>query len=256
MAIDLLVQPRAAFEHLQALRLRDARAIVIDPQLVTLGGWRDAQAYLAVGPFAGVVQQVAEQLQQILAVPGQQQTGRHVALQQQAFAVDHPQRRQQPGQLCIAIELRAGQGIAGQARAVEFAGQALLDLLQLLAHLRADLEQRLQAFAGSQADKHRQRRLQGMTEVAQGIARTAQAVFGMGQQVVDLIHQRLQLAWDLGVQLRALALLQLSDLLARPLQRAQRAGHGETLQHQDQHQRHQPQAQADLLHAPKTLAYR
>jgi hypothetical protein len=35
--------------------------------------------------------------------------------------------------------------------------------------------------------------------------------------MIDLLHQRLQLAWCLLVQLLALALLQLGDLLARAL---------------------------------------
>jgi hypothetical protein len=81
----------------------------------------------------------------------------------------------------------------------------------------------LECRAGGQAQQHRQRRFQGVAEVAQGIARTLEAVFGVGQQMVDLRHQRLQFHRHLIVELRALALLQLGDLLARGFQRAQGA---------------------------------
>ena len=78
----------------------------------------------------------------------------------------------------------------------------------------------------------------------------------MAKQMVDLPHQRYQLAGHLGIQLRALPLLQLGDLLARPLQRPQRAGNRDALQHQNQDQRHQAHAQADLLQASETFAHR
>ncbi|MNN02297.1 hypothetical protein D3C81_1149530 [compost metagenome] len=95
-----------------------------------------------------------------------------------------------------------------------------------------------------------------MSKVAQGIARAAQAIFGVSQQVVDLCNQRFELAWHLGVELRALALLQLGDLSTHALKRAQRTGNGDALQHQYQDQGDQTQAQADLLHAPELLAHR
>ncbi|MNG88153.1 hypothetical protein D3C79_469770 [compost metagenome] len=256
MPVYLLVQPRTALQYLLPLALGDTGAIIIDPHLVALGIRRDTQPHLAVGPLAGVVQQVAEQLQEVLAVPRQQQPGRHIPGQQQALAMDHAQRPQQPRQLDVAVELRARQRIPRQARTVQLTRQALLNLLQLLAHLRANIRQVLQALAGGQAQQHRQWRLQCMAQVAQGIARAAQAVFGMAQQVVDLPHQRRQFAGHFGIQLRALALLQLGDLLACPLQWPQRAGHGDALQHQHQDQRHQAHAQADLLQAPETFAYR
>ncbi|MCY1434421.1 hypothetical protein D9M71_504810 [compost metagenome] len=170
--------------------------------------------------------------------------------------MDHAQRPQQPRQFDVAVELRARQRIPRQARTVQLTRQALLNLLQLLTHLRANIRQVLQALAGGQAQQHRQWRLQCMAQVAQGIARAAQAVFGMAEQVVDLPHQRRQLAGHFGIQLRALALLQLGDLLAGPLQRPQRAGNGDALQHQHQDQRYQPQPHADLLHAPEAFAYR
>ncbi|MCY1451836.1 hypothetical protein D9M71_687250 [compost metagenome] len=170
MPVDLLVEPRATFEHVQALRLGNPGAIVIDPDLIALGTRRDAQPHLAIGPFASVIQQIAEQFQDIFAVPGQQQPRRHITRQQQAFAMNHPQRRQQSGQLGVAIELRARQRVACQACPIELARQALLDLFELLTHLRTDLGQVLEAVAGRQAEQYRQWRLQCMPQVAQGIA--------------------------------------------------------------------------------------
>ncbi|MNF06017.1 hypothetical protein D3C80_2058790 [compost metagenome] len=71
MPVHLLVQPRATLQHLQPLALRDAWAIVIDPQLEALGIGLNAQAHLAVSPLAGVVQQVAQQLQEVFTIPWQ-----------------------------------------------------------------------------------------------------------------------------------------------------------------------------------------
>ena len=73
--------------------------------------------------------------------------------------------------------------------------------------------------------------------------------------MVDLRHQRLQFHRHLVIELRALALLQLGDLLSGLFQWAQGAAHGDPLQQQNQQQPRQPEAQADLLHAPKTLAH-
>ncbi len=84
--------------------------------------------------------------------------------------MNHAQGPEQPRQFGITIELRTRQRIPCQARTVQLARQAFLNLLQLLAHLRAHLRQTLQAFTGSQAQQHRQRRLQRMAEVTEGIA--------------------------------------------------------------------------------------
>ena len=72
---------------------------------------------------------------------------------------------------------------------------------------------------------------------------------GVCQQVVDLLHQRLQLLGSLVVQLAALALLQLGDLQAHLLQRTQRTTHGQALQQQYQEQRQGAGAQTHPLHA-------
>ena len=169
--------------------------------------------------------------------------------------MDHVQGRQQARQFAVAVEQRAGQGFTGQTRAVEFAVEPLLHLLQLLAQQLGQLWLILELLAGSHAQQYRQRGLQGMAEVTQGVARAFEAVFGMGQQVVDLRHQRLQLHRHLGIQLRALALLQLCNLLARSFQRAQGPAYGDPLQDQDQQQRRQPEDQADLAHQAKTFPH-
>ncbi|MNV56381.1 hypothetical protein D3C71_1486610 [compost metagenome] len=74
--------------------------------------------------------------------------------------------------------------------------------------------------------------------------------------MVDLRHQWLQLHRHLIIELRALALLQLRDLLAGLFQRTQGAAHGNPLQQQNQQQPGQTQAQPELLHAPEAFAYR
>ncbi|MNE96789.1 hypothetical protein D3C80_1950350 [compost metagenome] len=60
-----------------------------------------------------------------------------------------------------------------------------------------------------------------MAEVAQGIARALERVFGMGEQVIDLRYQRLQLCRYPSIELCTRTLLQLGNLLSRSLQRAQ-----------------------------------
>ena len=134
----------------------------------------------------------------------------------------------------FTVKQRARQRITRQARTVEFTVEALLHLLQLLAQQLAQLRMILEGFTGSSAQQHRQGSFQRMPQVAEGVAGALEAVFGVRQQVVDLRHQGLQLKWHLSIELRALALLQLSDLVARGLQRAQGTAHRDPLQNQHQ----------------------
>ncbi|MNF56278.1 hypothetical protein D3C84_377600 [compost metagenome] len=170
--------------------------------------------------------------------------------------MDHVQGGQQPRQFGSAIELCAGQGITGQPRTVEFPVQALLHLLQLCLQNPAQVGMGVEFFARRQAQQHRQRGLQRMAKVAQGIARALETVFGMRQQMVDLCHQRLQLPGHLCVQLRTLALLQLGDLLTSTFQRTQGSPHRDALQQQNHQQPRQPQPQANLAHALEARAHR
>jgi len=126
----------------------------------------------------------------------------------------------------------------------------------LLAQAGAQLRVRGQLLAPGQADQHRQWGLQGVAQVAQGVARALQGVLGVSQQVVDLRHQRLQLLRHLRIQIAAAALLQLHDLLADLLQRAQCAAHGITLSQQHQQQRGAAQPEPDPLHVAEALQYR
>ncbi|MNN78306.1 hypothetical protein D3C81_1948500 [compost metagenome] len=89
MPVGLLVQPRAATEHLIAAVFGDARAVVFNAELERLDRLDNAQPHFGIRPFAGVVQQVAEQLQQVFAIPRQLQTSRCAITQRQMFAVDH-----------------------------------------------------------------------------------------------------------------------------------------------------------------------
>ena len=155
VAAGLLIQTGAAAEHLITLAFRNARAIVLHLNHIPLRGLAQAQLYLGIGPFAGVVQQIAEQLEHVLAIPGQQQARRNAVRQLQMLAVDHPQGRQQPRQLCIRIELRTRQGITCQARTVELAAHALLYLLQLLTQCGLYLGITSKPRIVGQADQHR-----------------------------------------------------------------------------------------------------
>ena len=113
MPVGLLIQTRATAEHLSALLFGNPRAVIFHAQGKAVRPFDHTQAHLGIGPFAGVVEQVAEQFEQILAVPRQLQARRCDVTQGQMLAVNHVQRRQQPRQLGIAIEQRAGQRIPG-----------------------------------------------------------------------------------------------------------------------------------------------
>ncbi len=78
----------------------------------------------------------------------------------------------------------------------------------------------------------------------------------MAEQVVDLLHQRLQFHRRLLVQLLALPLLQLGDLLSGALQRAQRQAHGVALQQQQGEQGEAHQAQTAQPHAGEAVENR
>lgn len=70
MAADLLIQTHATAEHLITAGLRNTWAVIIDQQTKTLRLLRDTQTHCAVGPLASVIQQIAQQLEKILSVPG------------------------------------------------------------------------------------------------------------------------------------------------------------------------------------------
>lgn len=162
--------------------------------------------------------------------------------------MDQAQGVAQRRQLLGAIEMCARRRFADQAGLAQLATEALLDLFQLFAQDLLQLRLARHLLALGEADQHRQRRLQGVTEVAQGVARTLQGLLGVRQQVVDLLHQRLQFLGSLVVQLATLALLQLGDLQAHLLQRTQRTTHGQALQQQYQEQRQGAGAQTHPLH--------
>ncbi len=157
--------------------------------------------------------------------------------------MDHAQGIEQRRQFGRAVEMGAGQHVAGQAGTSQLAADALLDLPELFLQRGVQLRVRGQLLALYQAAQHGQRGFQRMAEVAQRMPRTLQGFLGLRQQVVDLRDQRLQLHGCLAVQLLALALLQLGDLLAGALQWAQGQGHGVALQQQEYQQCHAHQAQ-------------
>src|SRR5690606_26682233 len=91
MAIHLLIQPPAAPKYIRAALRSDARTIVLDDQFITLAYRSDTQQHLVVGPFAGVVQHIAQQLKHVFAIPRQSQLLRRLPLQLEVVAVNHAQ---------------------------------------------------------------------------------------------------------------------------------------------------------------------
>ena len=115
MAADLLVEPGTPLEHRLALVGEDTGAVIVDLQADHALALRDGQADFAIGPLAGVVQQIAEHLQQVLAVPWQAQPRWRAPAHPQVRAVDQAQGVAQRRQLLGAIEMCARQRFADQA---------------------------------------------------------------------------------------------------------------------------------------------
>ncbi|MOA20690.1 hypothetical protein D3C78_1411470 [compost metagenome] len=67
----LLVEACATADDRLTLVFGNARTIVVHRQAVTALAAANAQVDLGFRPFAGVVQEVAQQLQEVLPIPGQ-----------------------------------------------------------------------------------------------------------------------------------------------------------------------------------------
>ncbi|MOA42210.1 hypothetical protein D3C78_1642400 [compost metagenome] len=104
MPMGLLIQPRPSTEHLIATLFGNARAVVFHAEFKALCILGHGQANLGIRPFAGVIQQIAQQFQQVLTIPGQLQAGGCAVTQRQVFAMDHVQGGQQSGEFGIAIK--------------------------------------------------------------------------------------------------------------------------------------------------------
>ena len=253
MTLEAFVQTGATLAHGGATFDGNARAVVVDPQPIAVAIRLDAQANLAARPLAGVVQQIAEQLQHILAFPGQPAARRRLPVQRQVTAVDGRQGGEQRRQFLCAIEAAARLTLAGQPGAAQFAGDPLANLAQLLLQLLAQRRLAGQGLAVQQAGEHRQRRLQGVAEIADGMPRAFQGLVGLRQQVVDLRDQRLQFLRHVGVELGAAALLQLGDLHAGTFQRAQGGANRQALQQPEGQQREAEQSQSAEAHLAETV---
>ncbi|WP_419188528.1 hypothetical protein [Stutzerimonas stutzeri] len=71
----------------------------------------DGQLDAAARPFAGVVQQIAQQLQHVFAITWQTATLRRMPAQLEVGAVDHCQGVEQHRQFGVAVEMRTGQDV-------------------------------------------------------------------------------------------------------------------------------------------------
>ncbi len=144
MPVSLLIQPSTAAERLLAAIFGDPRPVVFHTQFKAFNGFEHAQSHVGIRPLASVVQQVAEQFQQVLTIPRQLQALGGASAQRQVLTMDHVQGRQQSRQFGIAIKQCSRQCIAGETGTVEFAIEPLLHLLQLRLEGFAQLRMRVQ----------------------------------------------------------------------------------------------------------------
>src|SRR5690606_29594924 len=97
---DCLIQADTALQYPLPICFADSRAIIFDTQQYPLLGHLPLQPDTAMRPFAGVVQQVAEQLEHVLALewPGRLTLQIRV-LDSHPFAMGLLHRGTQPGQV-------------------------------------------------------------------------------------------------------------------------------------------------------------
>ena len=91
-------------------------------------------------------------------------------------AVDQAQVSHSDGNSSAQSKCAPGSASPTRRAFAQLATEALLDLFQLLAQDLLQLRLARHLLALGEADQHRQRRLQGVTEVAQGVARTLQGL--------------------------------------------------------------------------------
>ncbi|MNV90057.1 hypothetical protein D3C71_1844020 [compost metagenome] len=67
---NLFIHACTSVQDLRTLSGFDSGAVVVHLEQVTVSRALDTQAHLAFRPFTGVIQQVAEQFEHVLAIPG------------------------------------------------------------------------------------------------------------------------------------------------------------------------------------------
>jgi hypothetical protein len=191
-------------------------------------------------PLAGVVEQVAEELQHVLAV---HRPGALVRLQldtQAAPGVQALQHLDERAELDAQREAGAARAAAGEAGAAQLALDGRAHGFELGADRRCAL---LVAARGEHVRalaEHRKRRLEGVGEIARGVADAPEALCLVARQALDRGEQRAHLDRRVDLELHRLTALQPPAGVHRLVQRRQPAQQHPALQHQ-QHEQRQPE---------------
>src|SRR5690606_7262476 len=235
---DCLIQADPALQYPLPIGFADSRAIILDTQQYPLLGHPPLQPDTAMRPFAGVVQQVAEQLEHVLALewPGRLTLQIRV-LDTHPFAMGLLHRGTQPGQVLRYAETSGQLPLRRQPCALQSALELTADLLDLLLQ---DLPVAgLQHLFAEQPFHHRQRGLQTVAEIADTLARALDDALQLRSEMVDFLYQRQQFLRNLIGQLQTLAGLPLGQFLPGPAQRPQCLAQQQLL-HREADQHRQP----------------
>ena len=177
------------------------------------------------GVAAGVVQQVAQHFLQVLLFAGKGQVGRQVLCldDEPPSGMDPPHHPQQSGR--DGRHPRALSGLAERRRGAG-TGQVPVNLpvgdLHLLGH---GLGQRARGGRGCRIAQHRQRRLEGVGQIAGLGAGTGQHGVVPFQHAVEILHQRLQFGGKTSVQPAAAAVAKRLQGTLQGLEGRQSDGH-------------------------------
>ena len=173
---------------------RDARAVILDGHLqartalAALGHRPRTQQDPVIGPLEGVLQQVAEDLQQVAGLAVEARTRIDIELAQHvARGVHLLQAAHQVLGMRLDLD-RGDEGLhAGGRRARELVGDDVVHALHLLGQFLACIVghvAQLQARA-----HHRQRRLQAVRQVGQDVAVAGQAAALVLDEIVEAAGQ-------------------------------------------------------------------
>ncbi|KAG1256233.1 hypothetical protein G6F68_009872 [Rhizopus microsporus] len=237
MALHALVATHATLQHLADVVRGDARAIVVHRQQQA-GATRvrcrqrlRGQQHAAVDPLEGVFQQVAEQLLQVARFAVEARGRVDVELAQHALGgVDLLQAAHDF--LGVGFDRQRGgeQLVARRRRARQLVRDQVVHALQL--HVQFLAQRAVTGTAVHLRAQHRDRRLQAVRQVGQGVALAFQVLALTLDEGIDAVGQRLQLPRVALAHARGLAALHLGQLGNDPPQRAQAPLQDDGLQQQ------------------------
>ena len=228
---NAFVEPLPALAQLGTRLRGDAGAVVLDDQAELSGRDLRTDPDPGPGPLAGVVEQVAAELEQVVAVHGHRQWPNQVGFDLQvAFAVEAIEARDEFPDHLGQVDALARGGMADGARALQFALHGVVEALEFA--VQGGAQFRLPGETGmlAQLAEDRERRLERMGQVSSRFLRALGAALQAAQGVVERLDQRQDLVGTALAEGLHLARQQAAQLVSRGVERAQRPAQHQQLQ--------------------------